>query len=56
MMSAAISLEHIDKSFELIREKHSSLKAALLSFRRSRPQRVPELQRGVLQPADLLPD
>ncbi len=44
MMSAAISLEHIDKSFELIREKHSSLKAALLSFRRSRPQRVPGLQ------------
>ncbi len=44
MMSAAISLEHINKSFELVKEKHSSLKAALLSFRRSRPQKVPGLQ------------
>lgn len=44
MMSAAISLEQINKSFELVKEKHSSLKAALLSFRRSRPQKVPGLQ------------
>lgn len=44
MMSAAITLEHIDKSFEILREKHSSLKSALLSLRRSRPQTVPGLQ------------
>lgn len=44
MMSPAISLERISKSFELLRTKHSSLKSALLSLRRSRPQTVPGLQ------------
>lgn len=44
MMSAAISLEHINKSFEILRGKHTSLKSALLSFCRSKPQTVPGLQ------------
>lgn len=44
MMSPAISLQHIDKSFQLLREKHSSLKSMLVSLRRSHPQMVPGLQ------------
>lgn len=43
-MKPAIELKHISKSFELIREKHGSLKAALLTFRRSKPQKFPALK------------
>lgn len=40
MMGVAISVEHINKSFELLRGKHTSLKSALLTLRRGRPQSV----------------
>jgi len=39
-MDYAISLDKVSKSFDLIREKHLSLKSALLSLRRVRAQRV----------------
>jgi ABC-type polysaccharide/polyol phosphate transport system ATPase subunit len=44
MMDSAISLQHIDKSFELLRDKHGSLKSAFLSLRRSRPRTILGLQ------------
>ena len=44
MMEPAISLQHITKSFQLLQEKHGSLKAAFLSLRRSRPQTILGLQ------------
>lgn len=37
-MDYAIRLNNVSKTFELLREKHMSLKSALLSFRRTRPQ------------------
>lgn len=39
-MDSAIILHNISKSFEILRGRHSSLKSALLSFGRSKPQRV----------------
>ena len=42
-MTAAINVRNVSKEFELVREKHSSLKASVLSFRRTRPQRFPAL-------------
>lgn len=44
MMSPAITLEHINKDFELLRGKHTSIKSALLSLRRSRRQMTPGLR------------
>ena len=39
-MDWAIRLSNVSKSFELLREKHTSLKSALLSFRRPKPQTI----------------
>ncbi len=39
-MTSAIALSGITKEFELSRDRHASLKATLLSFRRSRPQQL----------------
>lgn len=39
-MEAAISLSQISKTFSVVHEKQVSLKAALLSLRRPKPQRV----------------
>lgn len=40
MMGCAIELRGVSKSFELLREKHMSLKSAMLSFRRRRPEQI----------------
>lgn len=39
-MDYAIKLDNVSKSFELLREKNTSLKSSLLSFRRARPQTI----------------
>lgn len=39
-MDFAIRVNNVSKSFDLLREKHLSMKSALLSFRRPRPQTV----------------
>lgn len=39
-MDCAIKLDNVSKSFELLREKHTSLKSALLSLRRARLQTI----------------
>ena len=40
MMKPAIELDRITKRFEIHREKHGSLKAAILSFKRTPPQEL----------------
>lgn len=42
-MAAAIALHNVSKTFDINRGKHASLKASILSFRRSRPQRLAAL-------------
>ena len=39
-MDYAIKLDRISKSFELLRERHTSLKSALLCLRRRKPQTI----------------
>lgn len=39
-MDCAINLADVSKSFELLREKHTSLKSSLLSFRHARPEKI----------------
>ena len=39
-MDYAINLNNVSKSFVVTREKHTSLKSALLSLRRARPQHI----------------
>lgn len=39
-MDCAIELKDISKSFDMLRERHMSLKSALLSVRRQRPERI----------------
>ena len=43
MTNCAIELQGINKSFALLREKHMSLKSAVLSLRRRKPEQVPGL-------------
>ncbi len=42
-MTPAIYVRNVTKEFELVREKHTSLKASALSFRRTRPERFAAL-------------
>lgn len=40
MMGTAIVVSNVSKTFDLVTDQHRSLKAALLSFRRAKPQRL----------------
>lgn len=40
MMEAAIVVSNVTKSFEMLTDQHRSIKSALISFRRSKPQRL----------------